>query len=242
IKISKMKKSTSKNVILSMMTLAVSGMGVSLVSSTTKDHSNTQILKELAIELNAVSEELAELKAAKEESNLYSEPYLGEIILFAGNFAPRGWAFCDGQLLPIAQNTALFSLLGTTYGGDGRTTFALPDLRGRVAVHPGAGPGLSRWQLGQKMGVESTMLNTNNMPSHAHDIIADLPTHNFEESGEMLLPGNTALLGVANAVNGTVHEEFNTRNTGSGQPFSITQPSLGVNYIIATNGLFPSRS
>ncbi len=86
------------------------------------------------------------------------EPFLGEILMFAGNFAPRGWAFCDGQILPISQNQALFSLLGTTYGGDGRTTFALPELRGRVAMHPGTGPGLSSRQLGEKSGVESVTL------------------------------------------------------------------------------------
>lgn len=89
-----------------------------------------------------------------------ADPFIGEITMFAGNFAPRGWAKCDGQLLPIAQNTALFSLLGTTYGGDGRTTFALPDLRGRVAIHPGRGPGLSDYKLGQKAGYESAISTT----------------------------------------------------------------------------------
>lgn len=88
------------------------------------------------------------------------DPFIGEVTLFAGNFAPRGWAKCEGQLLPIAQNTALFSILGTTYGGDGRTTFALPDLRGRVAIHPGRGPGLSNYKLGQKGGFESAISTT----------------------------------------------------------------------------------
>jgi len=98
------------------------------------------------------------------------DPYIGEISIFAGNFAPRGWAFCDGQLLPISQNTALFSILGTTFGGDGRTTFALPDLRGRTPVHPGQGPGLSSYQLGERSGSESIILNIQNLPSHNHII------------------------------------------------------------------------
>ncbi|WP_340819596.1 tail fiber protein [Methanolobus sp. WCC4] len=99
-----------------------------------------------------------------------TDPLLGEITLFAGNFAPRGWAFCNGQLLPINQNQALFSILGTTYGGDGRTTFALPDLRGRAPVHAGNGPGLSPVVLGQKGGAETVALNVNQMPSHTHTL------------------------------------------------------------------------
>src|SRR5512140_216933 len=101
-----------------------------------------------------------------------STPFIGEIVMFAGNFAPRSWALCNGQLLPIAQNTALFSILGTTYGGDGRTTFALPDLRGRVPVHPGQGPGLSNYVLGEMAGTENTTLLINNMPAHNHTLNA----------------------------------------------------------------------
>src|SRR6478672_10112699 len=97
-----------------------------------------------------------------------SEPFLAEIIMFAGNFAPRGWAFCQGQILSIAQNTALFSLLGTTYGGNGQTTFALPDLRGRVPVGTGQGPGLSNYDLGQVSGSESVTLTVSQMPAHNH--------------------------------------------------------------------------
>lgn len=98
------------------------------------------------------------------------EPFIGEISMFGGNFAPRGWAFCNGQLLPIAQNTALFSLIGTFYGGDGRTTFALPDLRSRVPVHSGQGPGLSPYQVGQQGGSEIMFLNVNQIPSHNHTV------------------------------------------------------------------------
>ena len=97
-----------------------------------------------------------------------SEPFVGEIRMFAGNFAPRGWAFCDGQLLAVSQNDALFSLLGTIYGGDGRTTFGLPDLRGRVPIHAGSGPGLSPRRLGAKAGAENVTLTVNQLPSHSH--------------------------------------------------------------------------
>lgn len=167
---------------------------------------------------------------------------LGEVKMFAGNFAPRGWALCEGQLLSISQNQALFSLLGTTYGGDGRTTFALPDLRGRTPVGVGRGPGLSDVSQGTRMGSETTTLTARNLPSHNHNISVDLPTHNFEESGEELMPGNSALLGVDNPVNGTIHENFSTVNSGANQPFNNIQPSLGMRFIICTQGIFPSRS
>lgn len=103
-------------------------------------------------------------------SRSQSDPFIAEIIMFAGNFAPRGWAFCDGQLLPIAQNSALFSLMGTTFGGDGRTTFALPDLRGRTAIHPGTGPGLSNRRLGASGGSETNTMTIGQMPPHNHII------------------------------------------------------------------------
>ena len=99
------------------------------------------------------------------------EPYIAEIVLFGGNFAPRGWAFCDGSLLSIAQNTALFSLLGTTYGGNGQTTFALPDLRGRVAIHAGQGPGLTPRDLGESFGTEQVTLTVAQLPAHSHSVL-----------------------------------------------------------------------
>src|SRR5262245_27946958 len=99
-----------------------------------------------------------------------SEPFMAEIVMFAGNFAPKAWAFCSGQILPIAQNKALFSLLGTPYGGTGVTTFALPDLRGRVPVHPGQGPGLSPYSLGQMAGTEMVTLLTTQIPQHSHNV------------------------------------------------------------------------
>ena len=140
-----------------------------------------------------------------------SEPFIGEIALFGGNFAPPGWAFADGQLLPISQNTALFSILGTTYGGDGRTTFALPDLRGRVPVGAETGPGLPQQRLGQRSGAETNVLNS--MPRHHHTV------ENSEDQGDK------------------------TGDAGSAPPtIGLMQPSLALNYIIALQGTFPSRT
>ena len=176
-------------------------------------------------------------------SSYAQEPFIGEIRMFAGNFAPRGWAFCDGQLLNIDSNSALFSILGTTYGGDGRTTFGLPDLRGRVSVHAGGstGPGLTPYRLGQKGGGEYNVLTTNQMPSHHHTVTpkasdaanSGKPTSNFIAS-----PGVPAFGSVPNENMGT----YNTGNTGASQSVNNIQPYTAVNYIIALQGLYPSRS
>ena len=181
-----------------------------------------------------------------------SNPFLGEVQIFAGNFAPRGWAFCDGQLLPIAQNTALFSLLGTTYGGDGRTTFGLPDLRGRAAMHPGRGPGLASRRLGEKVGTETVTLTTAQIPSHSHtgttsttkiDLSTNVGTSDTSDGRHI---GNH--LGAFNedatpdAKLGGVTSGTTINNTGGGQPHNNMQPSTTVNYIIALQGLFPHRS
>lgn len=167
------------------------------------------------------------------------EPFLGQIIMFAGNFAPRGWAFCDGTLLSIAQNTALFSLLGTTYGGDGITTFALPDLRGRVALHPGQGPGLSDYALGAKGGSESTTLTTNNLPAHTHPLLAtstgqtdDSPAGNVLAQADIYGPGPGNVTLATSAVGAT----------GEGQPVANLQPYTCITAIIAVEGVYPSRS
>lgn len=165
-------------------------------------------------------------------SELAIEPLLGEVIMFAGTFAPRGWAFCEGQLLPISQNTALFAILGTTYGGDGRTTFALPDLRGRVPLHPGSGPGLSTYRLGQKGGLETTTLTTEQMPSHGHGInIAEIGTK--ESGGE---PNAIGVLNSSDRSSTTLSSELNP------QPVDVRQPYQAINYIIALQGIFPSRN
>lgn len=167
------------------------------------------------------------------------EGFLGEVKLFAGNFAPRGWAFCQGQLLSISQNTALFSILGTTYGGDGRTTFGLPDLRGRVPAGTGSGPGLSNYSLGQKIGTETVTLTNSNLPSHAHTLsgISELTIKsnpNDKSDTKALVPANTP--------GSTPVTNLNTQNMGGSQSINNIQPTLGMNYIICLQGIFPSRS
>lgn len=174
-----------------------------------------------------------------------SEPYIGEIRMFGGNFAPRGWAFCDGQLLSIAQNSALFSILGTIYGGDGRTTFALPDLRGRVAIGPGNGPGLSSYREGQRGGTETVTLNTNEIPSHSHTIVVGAT----EEDGNSNEPNGNVLANSANFGYYTGGPEANVSlggvsagNTGGNLSHENRQPFLAIYYIIALQGIFPPRS
>ena len=171
------------------------------------------------------------------------ETFLGEIRMFAGNFAPTGWAFCQGQLLPIAQNTALFSLLGTTYGGDGTTSFALPDLRGRVPVGFGQGPGLSNRVIGEKFGSELVTLNINQMPSHNHTVNA-VTTEGNQNLPTNSLPANTKTLDkeYSDANANTTMKATMVNPTGGSQPFGVSQPSLGVNFIIALQGIYPSRN
>ena len=168
------------------------------------------------------------------------------------NFAQRGWAFCDGQLLPISQNSALFSLLGTIYGGDGRTTFALPDLRGRIAKHPGNGPGLTSIKLGQKGGRETVTLTQNELPSHSHTMSSQLKVRCNQTAGGEDNPGNHFLgpspddmynsAGDADMGADSVTGTITAGNTGNGQSFNIQNPWLGINYVIALQGVFPSRS
>ncbi len=158
---------------------------------------------------------------------------LAEVKLFAGNFAPRGWAFCQGQLLAISQNTALFSILGTTYGGDGRTTFALPDLRGRVPVGVGNGPGLSDQKLGEKSGTETTTIQSNQLPSHSHNV----PTVKVGIADNSSSQKVTVVSETTDGAKGVP-----TYNTGGGQAINNKQPSLGLNYIICMQGFYPSRS
>ncbi len=174
-----------------------------------------------------------------------SEPFLGEISWFAGNFAPRGWAFCDGQILQISQYSALFSLLGTTYGGDGRVTFALPDMRGRVPMHPGNGPGLTPRTLGQRLGQETHVQSGLEVGSHSHTATL----HATESTGNSPTPTGNVLAGGTNIFHSRSSAEpsmdsssIQVANGGGGQPFNIMQPSLGVNCIIALQGIFPSRS
>jgi len=170
-----------------------------------------------------------------------SEPFIAEIRIFAGNFAPRSWAFCDGQLLPIAQNTALFSLIGTTYGGDGRTTTALPNLQGRAPMHPGRGPGLTSRRLGERAGVSAVTLTETQIPSHDHDVTgqAKRSIENHPENHSLGVPEAAAY---TNATNLTSLAGAAVSSTGGGQDHANDQPYLVINYIIALQGLYPSRS
>jgi microcystin-dependent protein len=169
------------------------------------------------------------------------EPFIGEIIMFGGNFAPRGWALCDGQLLSISSNSALFSILGTTYGGDGRTTFGLPDLRGRVPMHAGNGPGLEPRNLGQKGGAQSNALDINNMPGHNHNVmVTNAEANQASPVGHALASPTEDVLAYSDAAASATGNAVS--NTGGGQPFTNEQPYQCVNFIIALVGVFPSRN
>ena len=178
-----------------------------------------------------------------------SEPFIGSVIIFAGNFAPRGWAFCQGQLLSIAQNTALFSILGTTYGGNGQTTFALPDLRGRCPIGPGQGPGLPNVSLGEVSGTPAQTLLVTQMPAHSHILRGNanngndsLPANAYPAAAVIPTDSNKSVNAYNSATDGTVMNPGVVQNAGGSQPFSIMQPYLGINYIIALEGIFPSRN
>lgn len=207
------------------------------------------------------------------------DPFIGEIRMFAGNYAPRGWAFCQGQILSIAQNNALFALLGTTYGGNGQTTFGLPDLRGRVPTGTGTGLGLPPVSLGEAAGTPTTTLNTSQMPIHTPtatfqgtlNAAATVPvgTSSTDPIVEPTAGGTSYLTAVtaaqgrspvtlnglytgtaptspANlggvAVTGTVTGTVTVAPVGGSQPFSVTQPYLGLSFIIALEGVFPPRN
>lgn len=169
-----------------------------------------------------------------------SQPFIAEIKIFAGNFAPRGFAFCNGQLLPISQNTALFSLIGTTYGGDGRTTTALPNLQGRLPMHQGRGPGLTPRTLGQRGGAETVTLNSNQIPSHTHSLRGSSvagdttsPASAFPAMAPIYEPTGSNLTNMADEA---------MLPAGGGQAHNNEQPFLALSFIIALQGLFPSRS
>jgi microcystin-dependent protein len=189
--------------------------------------------------------------------------FIGEVRFFAGNFAPRNWQLAHGQLLAIAQNTALFSILGTTYGGDGRTNFALPDLRGRAAVGAGRGPGLSDYPLGAKQGVESVTLNVTQMPPHSHGATTSIDSlsvvaHAVTAAGNSASPagnlwaetGRTSAYATgaadtslrADAVTASGTASTSVASTGGGQPVSVVQPVQALTPIICVTGIFPSRN
>ena len=171
-----------------------------------------------------------------------SEPFVGEIRMFAGNFAPNGWAYCDGQLLAVSQNDALFSLYGTIYGGDGRTTFGLPDLRGRVPIHAGSGPGLSTRNLGAKAGAENVTLTTNQLPSHTHPVKGTNDAGNSTEPAGRL-PASSTTIDLYVSTAPTV--DFNASAVpavGGSSSHNNLMPYLCIHFIIALFGVYPSRS
>ena len=170
-----------------------------------------------------------------------SEPFVGEIRMFAGNFAPRGWAFCDGQLLAVSQNDALFSLLGTIYGGDGRTTFGLPDMRGRIPIHAGHGPGLSERRLGAKGGAEQVTLTVNQMPSHGHPARADTAIGTeANPSGNVTATSTAVDIYFDGTANSNMSSEAIT-HVGGSRSHTNLMPYLCVHFIIALFGNYPSR-
>lgn len=172
-----------------------------------------------------------------------ADPFVAEIRIFPFNFAPKGWAFCDGQLLPISQNTALFSLLGTTYGGDGKSNFALPNMQGNAPMHPGQGPGLSLHDLGEAGGSETVTLLTSEIPAHFHNLRAaastgtkSVPSANVlaKTSGATpyAVPGSPLVAMAAGALN----------PAGGDQPHNNMQPYLTLNFCIALQGVYPPRT
>jgi microcystin-dependent protein len=160
-----------------------------------------------------------------------ADPYIGEIRMFAGTFAPAGWAFCDGSLLPISEYDALFNLLGTTYGGDGQQTFALPDLRGRAMVGTGTGPGLSSYVLGQQGGVEQVTLTVAQLPSHGLPVTTESRTRTHPQAGSALATGGAY----------AASPDTTMAPVGGGQPHENMPPFLAVGFIIALFGIFPPR-
>lgn len=170
---------------------------------------------------------------------------LGEIRLFAGNFAPRDWALCNGQLLAISQNNALFSILGTTYGGDGQTTFGLPDMRGRVVVGTGNGPGLTSRTLGQKSGSEESILSVANLPPHTHTGSIKVSSLDGEESnptGQYLAKNENAEIYLDSSNATTAADSVAIGSTGSGVGVNNMQPYTVINYVICLVGIYPSRN
>ncbi|MGO4708981.1 phage tail protein [Chryseobacterium sp. 2TAF14] len=178
------------------------------------------------------------------------EGYIGEIRLFAGNFAPLGWAFCDGTLYSIAVYSTVYSILGTTYGGDGKTTFGVPDLRGRVAVGTGQGAGLPNIELGEAGGTETVTMTTAQMPMHTHTGTATIAFPAFSEAGDTGIPSGTILGGLQGAYSTQQADtniapatvSGNLSAVGSAVPFSIVQPVMAANYIICLEGYYPPRS
>ncbi len=220
------------------------------------------LIKKMRLLGGVVSSTALVLSLAFTQNVMASEPFIGEIKMFGGNFAPRGYAFCDGQLLSISSNSALFSILGTTYGGDGRTTFGLPDLRGRVAIHEGDGPGLTNRRLGERGGTETVTLTVTQIPSHTHaatttpNISATLKADSgsgdsdapedkvlARKSRTKIYSGDTPTVSMhSSSIDVSASATTSIGNTGGTQSHNNMMPYTTINYIIAIQGLFPSRS
>jgi microcystin-dependent protein len=170
-----------------------------------------------------------------------ADPFVAEIRIFPFNFAPRGWAFCSGQILPISQNTALFALLGTTYGGDGKSNFALPDLQGRAPMHPGQGPGLSLYDLGETGGSETVTLLESEIPAHAHSLSGNNGPANLQAPApdRVLGRANNNVYHAPDALVALAPQALSP--AGGDQPHNNLQPYLAVNFNIALQGVFPPR-
>ena len=171
------------------------------------------------------------------------EPFIGEIRMFGGNFAPAGWAFCQGQLMPISENDALFTLIGTTYGGDGQETFGIPDLQGRAPMHAGQGPGISQnYQLGEKGGVESVTLTTNQIPVHNHAFLGSTAGgQNTQPQNSVFAGLATGKLYVSSAPGGSLAANA-LALVGGSQPHENLQPYLCISFILSLFGVFPTQS
>lgn len=168
-----------------------------------------------------------------------AQPYVGEIRMFGGNFAPAGWMFCEGQLLPISENETLFQLIGTTYGGDGESTFALPDLRGRIPIHMGTGPSGTTYQLGETGGVESVTLTVNQIPVHSHALLAaGVVANDPNPAGNVPAESSAVALYQSGAPSAAMANSIGL--VGGSQPHENLQPFLCVNFIISLFGIFPS--
>jgi microcystin-dependent protein len=174
------------------------------------------------------------------------QPFIGEIRMFGGNFAPAGWALCAGQVLPISENETLLQLIGTTYGGDGQSTFNLPDLQGRVPVHMGTARSGTNYTIGEKAGVESVTLTVNQLPSHNHPLLATASTPSLSPSNALPATANSTEPGVNTYGPGTGSSTNLTASTilsdGGSQPHSNIQPILAINFIISLFGIFPSQN
>lgn len=180
------------------------------------------------------------------------EGVIGYTTMFAGNFAPKAWTFCNGQVINIASNTALFSILGTTYGGNGTTTFGIPDLRGRTIVGQGTGPGLSTYSLGQSGGVQSSTITINQMPAHVHPVAIVAANPATDTGADLTTASGNVYARDINSINPYAGGPFATMGplqgtitmapNGGNQPFNMLRPFIGMNYILCTQGVYPARN